>query len=406
MPHPPPRRNAAPPTVTVPGAGSRVGTASRFSFADGAERVRWFREYLAKLGIEPLPGSPLSRGFEAAARVGARTAPALEGADPPQDLRDLFADFVGMAELAAAIQHVRAQPQARQLKDHLRLMVTEKPRVPAPEVTQTRRADAPAAGATVDPSADKLFELIVACYAMRVGSDVEIDPVRATAAQQGKNPDVLATIDRRRWGFACKSLHSPAPAAMYEHLVKGINQIEQSDAEVGAVLFSLRTQLDPNSLWPAICLAGPEQPGAADMAGVPDKYGVWLSDEDFTNALRRLPSERNQALLDYLRTAQETEIGVSVPPNEVRPAAILAVENGMERLFEGKKASPGWAFYLHGVAGVLRSDGPDAGRPSVTSTRLFVFTPAVPLTEPDAKRVTSGLSHLNDAAQRVFDPIG
>jgi hypothetical protein len=290
-------------------------------------------------------------------------------------------------------------------------MASAQENVPPPEVTQTRRIDAAAAPLRADPSADKIFELLIACYAMRIGTEVHLDPIKATAADQGRNPDVLATIGGRRWGFACKALHSAHPEAMYAHVEKAVQQIEDSEAELGAVVFSLRTQLDPAVIWPMV---EPALLGDTSEAALAEP-GVWDSDATLLKLLVAAKDDRESALMQHLVSAQEAEIAAATvtrvkprraPAVAVDPhaLAVQAVKSDIERLFAGKKALPGWAFYLHGVARVHRSQGPGAGQPGITSLRAIRFTEAAKLTPWQRQDLNAGLGLLNDAVQRVYDP--
>lgn len=86
-----------------------------------------------------------------------------------------------------------------------------------------------------DPTWNKTFELLIALAAMGIGSNLELDdPTRST----GLNPDVLVNLPPL-WGFAAKSLTSQHPQQAFEHIEKGVDQIEKSPAQRGCVLLNL-----------------------------------------------------------------------------------------------------------------------------------------------------------------------
>jgi hypothetical protein len=120
------------------------------------------------------------------------------------DIRNTFGDLAAMGELAYQILEVRNHPAFPELRAHLRLLTSGEP-------AQNR------ATSKIDQDADKIFELLTACLAMRCGFRIKLDdPVHSSA---GKNPDVLATKAGRPWGIACKAAHSTHPESLFTNAI-------------------------------------------------------------------------------------------------------------------------------------------------------------------------------------------
>ncbi|GLC28304.1 hypothetical protein [Roseisolibacter agri] len=350
-----------------------------YSYDRASSVVAEFEQFLRALGIASAPGSPLDHAMLVAHEI----ADQLRGR-PPADLllpdaRDQYARLIGVAEFAGAVLAVRSHPDARQLTAHLRLLAEASGLRAGPDPLQTTAAPA------TDRNANKLFELLIACFAMRCGTDVALD---APDASEGDNPDVLVTVAGRRWGFACKALHSTAPQSVIKNVQKGLDQIDASPADVGVVLVSPRNVLDRAALWPTAPAGTPEayppRPPALDGAGpaVGAAAGTELEAraEQFPVAF---PNEQPAVAamvrqVDALTTAVVTEVG----------------EDAMRELFDRPKAVGGFAYFLHGVTGVLTDRGP-----SPTSLKFFRFPPLglpAPAGGPDV------LACLNDAAHHVL----
>jgi hypothetical protein len=71
---------------------------------------------------------------------------------------------------------------------------------------------------------------------------------------KGNNPDVLFTINGVRWGVACKVPNSENPLTMWDNFKKGLEQIQNSDAHRGFVLFNLKNLISLDEVWPRVAL--------------------------------------------------------------------------------------------------------------------------------------------------------
>jgi len=231
-----------------------------------------------------------------------------------EDVRQGFGDLASATELGIQLLSVRDHPEFGRLVPHLRLLDEG-------EASQTIQAS------PSDQASNKIFELLTACYAMRCGTDVELDDPQTSAG--GKNPDVLVTMEDQRWGIACKVLHSIHPEAIIANVEKGLIQIDASPAETGFLFLSLKNVVDRDRLW---TITNEKEWGE----GAAPRFSAF---SDFTDA----------------QTAFEAEID--------RIVRIMVDSIGQEilrGLFKGHRALSGILFYAHVVCGVVVSDQPVA----------------------------------------------
>jgi hypothetical protein len=100
----------------------------------------------------------------------------------------------------------------------------------------------------IDDASNKLFELFIALGALRVGTQTKLDHPQKP---RGKNPDVISRmVDNQLWGFACKVPYSNDPSKLFDHVKKGVRQIEKSPADTGVVVISLKNYLPHDKLFP------------------------------------------------------------------------------------------------------------------------------------------------------------
>ena len=193
----------------------------------------------------------------------------------------------------------------------------------------------------VDQVTPKTFELLIALSAMNIGTDVTVDDPRSST---GNNPDVIATIDGVRWGFACKLLNTfddtsrPKPKTVFDNIAKGVKQIDAAaDVEHGLVIVNAKNAIPHNKFWP---IGNPN--GVAQ--GDPAEYGALQNIGSAVQTLRGIATE----LFDQM----EAEVGWQ---------EVL-------KIFENSKARPGAAFFLQTALGVIRNG-------QVLPTRLLFLEP-------------------------------
>jgi hypothetical protein len=286
---------------------------------------------LAEHGIAIRPNSALEQATLNIFDVLYRRAP--EKPEAREDIRLTFKHLIGLTELGGLLLSVRQHPSFPQLGKHLHLLNEGQALQNMPS-------------SQLDAATNKVFELFVATLAMHCGKDVELDDPEKS---RGDNPDVLATIDGRRWGLACKVLHSLHPESFIQNLEKGISQIERSPADVGIVVFSLKNVIDQDRYW-KILNEKEWRTGAAPI------FSAFLN-----------PDKPFQLLL-----RETQEIGVRLRNR--------AGDQYLTSVFDGKKSLPGYLLWSHTVSGVVIG-----GQPVPTSVRLMNLQTMTPISGPDLK---------------------
>jgi len=84
-----------------------------------------------------------------------------------------------------------------------------------------------------DDKTNKLIETIVAMFAIKVGSNIDLDdPV---ASSNGENPDIIFDYSGQRVAIACKTLRGSSPNALLDNLRSAAKQIERATCDRGYV---------------------------------------------------------------------------------------------------------------------------------------------------------------------------
>jgi hypothetical protein len=153
----------------------------------------------------------------------------------PDDLRAEYSAGIAVHDLSAKITSLEDHPKFDMLVPHLQMLTQG-----AVHLT----AEPP-------PNADvynKMIEIYWAALLMGNGVDIELDHPKHSV---GDNPDVIALEHgNSARAYAFKTVRSPHTQSLLEHLVKGIDQIERSDAKEGVVAFHLTPRVLQADLWP------------------------------------------------------------------------------------------------------------------------------------------------------------
>jgi hypothetical protein len=250
-----------------------------------------------------------------------------------EDIRIGYRNLIGVNELSSLLLSVRDHPDFGQLIPHLQLL-NEGMALQNVRSSQT------------DAATNKVFELFAACLALQCGTNVTLDSPRKS---KGDNPDVLADVAGKRWGIACKVLHSISPESFIQNLEKGLEQIERSPAKVGVVMFNLKNIIDHDRYWPVTDPGRPEE-------GIGANYGAFTQPDAAFAMLRQEISALGASIQRYL------------------PEGYLA------SVFRDKKSVPAFLLWAHTAASVIVN-----GRPAPTSVRagIGVFTEPVKHEEAD-----------------------
>lgn len=153
----------------------------------------------------------------------------------PDDHRNEYAAGVAVHDFAAKVLAVQNHPKFDMLVPHLEML-----NAGAVHLTQEPPADADVY--------NKLIEIYWACLLMANGVDVELDHPKHS---KGNNPDVIALEgDCPARAYAFKTIRSEHTQNLLDHLKKGVDQIERSDAREGIVCLHLTPRILKGGLWP------------------------------------------------------------------------------------------------------------------------------------------------------------
>jgi hypothetical protein len=216
------------------------------------------------------------------------------------------------------------------------------------QVVQTRKAS------VLDQPANKIFELIVACWAMSSsGVAVRLDHPRAS---RGDNPDVLFTYKSVPWGIACKVPHSINPLTIVDNVREGVRQIQSSAAESGIVILSAKNLIAHEEYFRLI------NPAEWRAGAEPLFQGFRNSGE---------PVAKLQHELTVLTNSLRSVIG-----NEA-----------LREVFARSKTVPAIVIWGHTISGVEHE-----GKPTLTSVRTLAIDPIGDL-DPVALELLRRINH-------------
>ena len=269
-----------------------------------------FEEVLKQHGIQIASGSNLERTCLAVLDILAKKRlPNLHR--PMTDIRKYFAEVVGLWVFMNKLVRLQGHAGFKELVPHLSLLNSGN--VP-------QNVHSPIS----DQASNKIFELLLALICLETGSDLELDNPHAS---RGNNPDVLSTILGKRWGFACKTLHSSSSKTLFDRVCEGVDQIERSHAEVGCVVLNFKNLIDHDHAWPIL--------NEAEVAkGAVPTFGCWTDPALVGQQLAKLALKKQEEV--------ETTIG----------------KNPIKETFIGKKAIPAMLVYLQTATGVAGKIGP------------------------------------------------
>ncbi len=239
-----------------------------------------------------------------------------------EDIRPEFRALIGLADLAANLVSVSNSPDFGVLLPHLQLLNEGSPL----QNVRTR----------FDDAANKLFELLVACWAIRAGQDVSLEPPSAPGG--GSHPDVIATFEGERWGLACKVPASNNPKSIADLVENGARQLVATPSiQRGLVVLNLRSVVEHDRYWPLQGTFG----SAADPAvyGVfkDRRVGIALANEEVQSILRTVSEEIAARGTSDLASEALDIVGVFAFAHTT-----LGVEMSIARLQPGHPTGDAW----------------------------------------------------------------
>jgi hypothetical protein len=313
----------------------------KFKFGTAAQVAEALEAALDKLHITIAPGSALER-LALSAMTLVERASGRARIEKGSDIRQEYADTAALAEIGTQIVLASAYDSFKELGPHLELLNKA-------EAGQNKKAS------ILDRHADKVFELLTACYAIQWGHPIHVDhPIRSL----GDNPDVIVDLPEGRLAIACKAVHSKAPQTIIDRIIDGVDQIERADCATGFVFISLKNVLDYDVYWPG------ERGADGDWT-----WSAWNSHDDAIEALKSELLELRDTLVNH-----------------------AGGEEPLKAIFSGRKAVPLVAFYTHVMCGIVVD-----GLPASASLRLPYFVIVGEITKTMHRRI----SELNDIIQLV-----
>lgn len=208
-----------------------------FSFEENWQNILSLEKLLCQRGLEIHPGSPLeqaSLGSYELLEISKNKAIHNERID----CRENWRRALSLADLARKILKAASRPDFEALMPHIKLLLE-----PA---NLSQFSFSP----KEDGITNKIFELFVAVVLFQVCSDLRFDDPNSSS--KTKRPDVIGDFRKKKWGFECKTLHSPNPKTFLERVTDGIDQIEAvQDVDRGIVIINFKNLISHDDMWPA-----------------------------------------------------------------------------------------------------------------------------------------------------------
>lgn len=278
---------------------------------DAREFAKDTAELIALLrseGLEVTADCAISKAYEEIQKLVGY----LDGQNAPDlavDQRPAWRQAIGLADLAKKIVAVRDHPSFPQLVPLFNLLLSKD------EISLFTRTE------KENDANNKLFELLIAASAMRFTTDCKIEDPQS--GKPSNNPDFIGTWRGKRWGIACKALHSDHPQTTINHVIKGVDQIQKSGVDEGMVVINGKNLIPHDLVWPAWSFFGEWHYHAH-----PDPN--WLREEfgaDFRHIVARILLHAS---------------GVDDPPKteEEMKSVVASGRKALLGLFAGKKAKP------------------------------------------------------------------
>src|SRR6266568_3539016 len=296
------------PNPQIPAALKKTGQVA--SFAELEKLVYEFEAALSRHGIQIQPGSDLESACCSVLEVlGKQKDRSIR--NPHEDVRQVFTEVLGIWIFLQKVVRLQNHASFPTFAPHLNLLNKG-------TVVQNKRLRAS------QDAANKIFELLFALVLLDLSPDVALaDP----DLKDTRNPDILATIDGQRWGFACKVVYGDSGKALFDNLKRAVDQIEVSAATVGYVVINFRNHIKHEIFWPLLN-------EAEHRAGEEPIFGASLD-----------PREVGPALCDHV-THKRDQVA-----KEIELKHVL-------NMYAGKKALPGFLAFCQTIAAEATEAGP------------------------------------------------
>lgn len=302
-----------PQTPSQNALAAHLGQTGQVASFEGLEKqVELFEQILKMHGVAIKPGSDLeSACLSVVDTVSKNRNP--EFINALEDVRPRFTEILGIWSFLTKIVRLHNHRTFRQFVPHLELL-NEGP------VIQNNRLR------ISDEASNKIFELLFALILLDVGTDIILDH---PSLAEGDNPDILATIDGYRWGFACKTVYGKSGKTFFGNLKKGCEQIECSEALLGCVVVNFRNLLDHDAFLPIMN-------SIEYQNGAEPEFGAYLDPSVIIERIKWMVLEKQNQVFD--------EIG----------------RENVLNTFAGRKAIPGFLAFCQTRASKITYAGPVA----------------------------------------------
>ncbi|MFI5322490.1 MAG: hypothetical protein ACHQ6U_02910 [Thermodesulfobacteriota bacterium] len=207
-----------------------------YSFEETEELVNEFERVLNDNGIQIVPKSVLEALCLNIKSIYDKYKES-EKIDPHLDIRPDFRNFIGLQDLMIKIVNSSENPSFKRLVPHLKKLIKSNP---------LQNAKTP----SINQINNKMFELYIACLCLNQG--IEEIYIEDPDKSMGIHPDIIARINEKLWGFACKSINSSKPTSICPNIKKAVDQIERSISITGIPIVNIKNITDHEDFWPII----------------------------------------------------------------------------------------------------------------------------------------------------------
>ena len=205
------------------------------SFKEIHTTITSFKYLISRVGLTINPSSELNRICENALALEEIFQGRLVG-EFEDKLPEFMSEAMGIYDFAKKLLAIEGHENFSELTPHFHLLNQG-------SVAQNIKSR------VTDQASNKLFELYLVAVTMPKGRNLKLDDPNSA---KGDNPDILIDLRGRRWGFACKVVHSANEKTIFQNIAKAMSQIDNSDCEIGIPVINMKNIVDHAALWPLL----------------------------------------------------------------------------------------------------------------------------------------------------------
>lgn len=238
----------------------------------------------------------------------------------PLEFRKYYSEILGLNDLIIKLLRIKNHKDFDKLIPHL-IILNEG------SVAQNTYS------LVTDAASNKIFELLIAAICMSFSEDIELDHPENS---KGDNPDVMVKYDNKKWGIACKVLHSENVKTIHDNLLKGIDQIEKSEAEKGFVAINLKNIIDLDKVWPILNIDNYEK----------DKEPIYGSYTNLRKPTEILYSIGNKIWQDFIKEYDPKYLKEIFKEKKTLPGFLLFIQTAISISINGKPYPTTFGIFL------------------------------------------------------------